>query len=183
MDPNASLRSEPWLTEGAIRFLESFVCAGQRVLELGAGASTVWLCAAGCDILSFENDAGWKMAVRKATTRLRGNLTFGGEESLAAYREFATRSFDLVLVDGNLDRVASLYDCIRLVKPGGVLMADNWDWIERDPDICLAIRETLALWNETISRQRQPDKHGFCYSADGSLPCLWATAWWERPKE
>ena len=60
------VRSEPWLTEGAIDFLSHFVRPGFRVLETGSGASTLWFAKRAKSVVSIEDDPDWYAAVTAA---------------------------------------------------------------------------------------------------------------------
>ena len=49
----------PWLTFGAIRFLDGWLKAGMRVFEYGCGGSTIFLAARVKEVVSVEHDEGW----------------------------------------------------------------------------------------------------------------------------
>ena len=175
------LRDAPWLPEDAVRFLESFLQPSHRVLELGGGSSTIWFSHHCSAIRTYENDTAL-IAVLREHVDHRCMAVFAGPEKLDEYPYLSQGYYDVVLIDGQVDRARSLLACVPLVKPGGIIMADNWDWYERDPSMVAVIQDRLALWNFSVARQRQPDKHGFRY-APGNPPYLWAAAWWHRPLE
>lgn len=170
------VRTEPWLTEGAIRFLESFVRPGAEILEFGTGASTVWFARHGCHIVSYESDPNWQriaLNILDSQQRLSTILLEWEDnipERLASICEL--ESFDLVLVDGQ-SRQQCILASIPLVRPGGVLMIDNADWFACEP-ITQEFHRRMPDWNYTVSAQRRPDKFGFTYGG-------WSTAWWQRP--
>lgn len=173
--PTCQVRTEPWLTEGAIHFLESFIRPGFRVLEFGAGASTLWFARHGCWVMNYESDSNWQNIVsgllgesvsKVALFNWHENLP---EQLLSIYEP---ELFDLVLVDGQSRRQCILAS-IPLVRPGGVLMIDNADWFACEP-IMQEFHRRMHDWNYTVSAQRRPDKFGFTYGD-------WSTAWWQRP--
>ena len=53
----------PWLTFGAIRFLDGWLKPGMRVFEYGCGGSTIFLAARVKEVVSVEHDEGWARRV------------------------------------------------------------------------------------------------------------------------
>src|SRR5262245_61229785 len=49
----------PWYTYPCIQFLENQSFVGQRVLEFGAGQSTLWWAERAVSVTAFENDREW----------------------------------------------------------------------------------------------------------------------------
>src|SRR5262245_28763699 len=49
----------PWLTFGAVRFLESRLASTQRVFEYGSGGSTLFLARRVEQVISVEHDVRW----------------------------------------------------------------------------------------------------------------------------
>jgi predicted O-methyltransferase YrrM len=65
---------------------------------------------------------------------------------------FPARSFDLVYVDGDHSYAAAysdIYQAMRLVRPGGVILVDDIDW----PGPARAVRELLGAKNPNRERQ------------------------------
>jgi predicted O-methyltransferase YrrM len=56
----------PWITYGAIRFLEGLMRPEMRVFEYGAGGSSLFFAARVKEGVSVEHDPGWAAAVRSA---------------------------------------------------------------------------------------------------------------------
>ena len=56
-----NLRPVPWVTEQAIEFLESYFETHEnpKVLEFGAGSSTVWFAKRTNQLTSVEHDPKW----------------------------------------------------------------------------------------------------------------------------
>lgn len=174
--PTCQVRTEPWLTEGAIHFLESFVRPGFRVLEFGTGASTLWFARHGCQVTSYESDMNWQTIIGGLLGDLEASVVLADwwDDSIPTRLAniFKLESFDLILIDGQSRRECILAS-IPLVRPGGVLMIDNADWFACEP-IMQDFNRRMGDWNYTVSGQRRPDKFGFTYSG-------WSTAWWQRP--
>lgn len=182
--PIVNVRSDPWLTAGALRFLTSWIQPHHKVLELGGGASTVWFSKHCAEIVSYDPDANW-LAIVKSLANPSCKLTqhqwmadamWNGEDIPGKLLEtYGPDSFDLVLVDVGLEkqRQDGMRQGIPLVRHGGVLMADNADsgWVF---PIRPEIHDMIPDWNYTYSAAFHLDK--FQFGGNG-----WATEWWERP--
>lgn len=59
------LRVLPWVTDGAIDFLDTFISERRKmgfttkVFEFGSGNSTLYFLSKGCFVTSVEHDANW----------------------------------------------------------------------------------------------------------------------------
>ena len=76
--PGANALSDalPWMTYGAIRFLEGILRSGMRVFEYGAGGSSLFLSPRVAQVVSVEHDPLWADRVREgAGKRNLRNLT------------------------------------------------------------------------------------------------------------
>jgi len=56
----------PWLTFGAIRFLDAHLTADMRVFEFGCGGSTLFFAARAQAVCSVEHDSAWAERVESA---------------------------------------------------------------------------------------------------------------------
>ena len=56
-----NIRPVPWLTEGAIEFLEQYLTEhpSAKILEFGTGASTIWFAKRTPNLYSIEHDPSW----------------------------------------------------------------------------------------------------------------------------
>lgn len=175
--PEVDVRGEPWLTEGAIRFLEAWLRPHHRVLEFGGGASTVWFSRRCFEIVSYDQDPNWQAIARglcdPKCDATQHRWDDGVPDRLLA--EYGPESFDLVLVDTGVEeqRQGCLRRAIPLLRPNGVLMADNADtgWVL---PILSELHERMPDWDYTISTAWHLDRFGF---GGGG----WSTAWWQRP--
>jgi len=66
--PDASPLADeiPWLTFGAIRFLERELPDGMRAFEYGTGGSTIFLARRAAELVTVEHDPVWAELVRAA---------------------------------------------------------------------------------------------------------------------
>ena len=158
------LRNAPWLTEGAIRFLESFLKPEMRVLEFGAGASTLWLADRVAEVVSVEGAKPWHdLLTEECKSRPNVRLIFC-ERYNGPQREYPDGYFDLVLVDGR-NRARCFADSDRVLRSGGVMMLDN---SERKKYLPFFEHYPHPSWS---AEQLGPDSLGFWYSG-------WTTKWW-----
>jgi hypothetical protein len=133
----------PWLTDGAIDFLDSHIFyikaslkRNPHVFEFGAGNSTLYFLSRGCLITSIEHDPNWCSKIINVAT------TFNYQDRLKLingqrpyHMEFNSTSnnYDLVLIDGR-DRVQCLARVVgELAKiPGNkqpILILDNTEHV------------------------------------------------------
>ena len=133
----------PWWAAAAVAALEPLLTPGGRVLEWGAGGSTVWLAAHGQHVTTVESDLEWATWVRDrcpgvdvrhvpgtldGTIRSEPGLGDGGRHCFDAYvavaDEFTPGSLDLVVIDG-MCRAECAQRAARLLRPGGIAVLDD----------------------------------------------------------
>ncbi len=153
----------PWWVPDAIGPVEQFLASGpMRVLEWGAGTSTVWLAHRAARLRSIEHDASW---VERVKALLVAEGLIWVELLLCAigpaYEQAAgVGPYDLIVIDGRR-RVACGRAAVPTLAPGGLLVLDNSER-PRYAELC----DLLAEW---------PVAH---YTASGRR---WRTSIWRRP--
>lgn len=97
---------------------------GPRVLDLGAGFTSVYLRACGFQVTTVEHDPGF-MALIRGYCCERG-YTNGAWLTVDEWREQSPRHFDTVLVDHGPDTMARLHDLERIMASvdGSILFDD-----------------------------------------------------------
>lgn len=140
----------PWLSPGAIVWLDGHLKPEMQGFEWGSGRSTAWFAKRLDRLTSIEDDASWHQQVsaslRQAgisNTTLR-HIALEHEfqeryspyyEKLPAYvraiEEFDDRSLDFVVVDGHY-RLPCIWAALPKIKAGGYLLVDNTDWLLRE---------------------------------------------------
>lgn len=123
----------------------------KAVVEVGTGAgvSGLWLLRGNDQVVlaSIETEAEYqnqaKIAFAQAdipTNRLR--LING--KSLEVLTNLADEAYDLVLLDGDRESLLQQVDqCLRLLKPGGILAIAHALWRDRVPDLVFRDENTL----------------------------------------
>jgi hypothetical protein len=119
-----------------------------RALEWGSGRSTLWFAARVESLTSVEHDVGW---FQRMEPQLRGlsnvvykHVPLEHPISMPTYRsyeprpryvavadEFPDESLGLVVVDGHY-RQACVRAVLSKLQPGGLLLIDNWNRMDRD---------------------------------------------------
>ncbi len=119
---------------GRLLSLLVHISGARRVLEIGtlAGYSAIWLARAlpaGGSLLSLEVEPAHANVARRMIARAgladRVEIRLGPAlESLPALADGVP--FDLVFIDANKDQYPAYLDwALRLVRPGGLIVADN----------------------------------------------------------
>ncbi|GJQ21904.1 MAG: hypothetical protein HBSIN02_22590 [Bacteroidia bacterium] len=116
-------REIPWFSYPAIDWLESRINKTHKVLEFGAGHSTLWFARKAAHVTSIDHDAAW-------VQRLRPRLPLNASVILADpdhYVEAGGRSkYDIIVIDG-IRRVECAQWSLRRVTRRGMIIFDNSD--------------------------------------------------------
>lgn len=169
------LRDTPWLTDQAKQFLQEWFKDKKdpKVLEFGAGGSTVWFSKQTKNLVTIESQEDWYKDVKANLSSQPDcnsvDLRLIPNEYYKVCDQLEDASFDLILVDARY-RVKCIEHCKRLVKPGGILMLDNADRCKYK-----VLDDMLAGWQFTTTVQEEPDDYGYFYEN-------WQTNWWVKPQ-
>jgi predicted O-methyltransferase YrrM len=155
----------PWLAPDAIEFLRGLLRPNHRVLEHGAGGSTVWLARRVAWVTSLEHSRSWLEATERALVErgLRHKAAVkevpGGEHpdfEAQARATFNGRRWDLAFVDGQVfARAAMIRIAAETLRPGGWLVVDNVGGKGEDPGYynrlyrLTEVLPLLAAWQRT----------------------------------
>lgn len=122
----------PWLSFGATIALEYIVNKDFKVLEFGAGGSTIFWAKNCQSIKSFETSPEWIARIKKVTGKLKNiEIILANEaEMLKALSKEPDNCYDLVLVDCEPKRNRRLVLANASkpkIKLGGWLVLDNYN--------------------------------------------------------
>lgn len=110
---------EPWLNGKAKNYLNSIVKTNKAVLEFGAGGSTLYFSDTCAYVDSVEHDKEWVKKVEPYV--YKNNVHF------YPYGKFPKkRVYDIILIDGKY-RLGCFKYARKLIKPGGIIVFDNYD--------------------------------------------------------
>lgn len=157
----------PWMTWGAIDFLEKNTKSGLKVKEWGAGGSTLFFLKRGCSVTSIENNETWKQFVetRAASMKLEQNLDLRFVQANRQDRESLNRyvhaikdggPWDVIIVDGIPEtRGDCIVEAMHNVTPNGMLVLDDsyWEQFAEVPSI-------LKGWRRSKFRGLGPERRG-----------------------
>lgn len=122
----------PWLTPGAVAYLERWLRPDHVGLEWGAGRSTLWFSQRVDRLISIEHDPAWYAHVRNGLLASpRNNVELylcanEADEYLLPARGLPDASLDFVLVDGFSElRDRCALSAIPKIRPGGLLILDD----------------------------------------------------------
>jgi caffeoyl-CoA O-methyltransferase len=147
----------PW--EGSLLRLLVAACGARRVLEIGlfTGYSALAM-AEGLppdgELISCEIDAGTAAIARRFLDRSphgrKVSIRLGS--ALDTLRALAP-PFDLVFIDADKENYAAYFDaCLGLLRPGGLMVADNVLWSGRVLKPADATDHAIVAFNEKVRR-------------------------------
>jgi SAM-dependent methyltransferase len=146
-------RPQPWISYRAARDIERLLLPAWRVLEFGAGMSTIWLAKHSKFVVSVEANAEWYRRVM-AMLALYGlrNVDLRYRPTVDEYTGAISPEdgvFDLALIDGDW-REETVAPALRAVRPGGLIYVDNADGPGRQAaELLLAVpREHLRYYTD-----------------------------------
>ncbi|WP_146260509.1 class I SAM-dependent methyltransferase [Algoriphagus chordae] len=148
----------PWLTRGAVKFLDNTIISQMRVFEYGSGASTIYFQNRDTIVCSVEHDKTWYQIVKNklelngsnnvdlilsepvfSPTALRDDILQSNKNDgyknfdFSGYSQvvlnFPHKYFDLILIDGRV-RLECLKNSMKMIKKGGLIILDNSDRYE-----------------------------------------------------
>lgn len=150
-------KSKPWLVSDSVIFIDSILTDESKVLEAGAGASTVWFALRAESVLSFEHNKSWYDNV-KETIKHAGveNVDLRFIPDYPKKGLDISGSFDVILIDGR-GRVRTTMSVLKNLKVGGYLILDNAERPKYKPiikamrslnypSIQFADKWTTAIW-------------------------------------
>lgn len=167
---------EPWIAQGATRFLETHLRPEHRVFEWGSGRSTAWFARRTQQVISIEYDELWARKVRQslqeqnlANTQVHFIPLEHDKKAptpehyspipkyVAALFDHPKESFGLIVVDGHY-RLTCVAQCLPWVSPGGYLLIDNSNRVPREewkvPQHWPQVHQSENVMTETTIWQR-----------------------------
>jgi hypothetical protein len=119
----------PWYSYPSIDFLRVRDFSRQRVLEFGAGHSTLWWATRAATLLSIEEDPSWAEKLRPrlpANAQVHLASMASAEACLADVRRIleGRGPFDVIVIDG-LYRQELVPVAVRALAEGGIIVCDN----------------------------------------------------------
>ncbi|OHB76962.1 MAG: hypothetical protein A2Z25_02650 [Planctomycetes bacterium RBG_16_55_9] len=138
---------KPWISYRAINHLSGLICPNWRVLEYGAGMSTLWLARRCQHVVSIEGNEFWfrtidqmlkSQKISNVDLRLRKN------DSYHIIDDIPDHYVDFALVDG-WNRDECMRTALCKVRRGGYIYLDNTDQYVNNPKGHTRIAENILL--------------------------------------
>lgn len=138
---------QPWMSFGAIDFLQRTIRPDTRVFEYGSGGSSFFFARRAASVLSVENDLEWQQRVSQlATQRALTNLRCEHHPidatrsdlypALSYVKSLQPGAHDIIVVDGFCDYQNALHGLLRdltfdhaltcVRRPGGIIVVDDY---------------------------------------------------------
>jgi hypothetical protein len=142
----------PWLTYGAIGWLNKYLRPDMKVFEYGSGGSTIYIARRVKELVSVEHSSEWFGRVSRVIQQRRiSNSTiilaepdergdrldekyssttfpeyrgYSFEKYVRTVNSYPDNYFDLIIVDGR-SRTACVMESAAKIKNGGYLLLDN----------------------------------------------------------
>lgn len=128
----------PRMVLDATRFLDKLLRPGMRILELGAGHSTLWLLQKGVNLISYESDPEWAGRILETVRQEPGRFhesrlimqVLSGSDALEDLKRLPKNYFDIILIDSEnaaINRKESLQILSEKIKLRGWIALNNAD--------------------------------------------------------
>jgi hypothetical protein len=114
----------PWYTYPAIDLVRTKDFTGKRVLEFGAGQSTIWWADKAAEVVSLEADEEWYTYIRQ---KMPANVSLHlADTDLTKFDQLVANDarFDVIIIDG-LDRFIAARKSQHMLNPAGAVILDN----------------------------------------------------------
>ena len=121
----------PWYTYPCIDFLRFRDFSTKRILEFGAGQSTVWWGSVAKSVLAFEGDNNWVTELNRRVPAKVSVKLVDMSSSATCLRDIRATlkvadqlKYDIVVIDG-LYRSEVVPIAMEIVSPNGAIICDN----------------------------------------------------------
>lgn len=138
----------PWYTKPALDEIVTWDLKDKVVFEYGCGASTLWWRKKAKAVYSVDED-------REYAEATGAYIAKSPVDYLHYIYEF--QPLDIVIIDGERLRQEAVEHALKCLKPGGVLIYDNW----MQPSVEIQSEETqqllLSLFHKIYRQENHPD--------------------------
>ena len=116
----------PWWTHAFIAFMQDRLTNSLRILEFGAGNSTLWLGQRVAEVVSYENDPTWAALIRTKAPPKVSVVLCESLEAVAADLVEEQDTFDIIIIDAG-NRIEIAKHVLGKTSVGGCVIWDNTD--------------------------------------------------------
>lgn len=128
----------PWMTYSAVYYLSQLDLSEANVFEWGCGGSSHYFSERALSVTSIESNVDWYDHVYE--NKLSNNqLYLKKMDDYASCILEGNGFYNIVSIDGDIyRRLECAVYAIQKLKPGGIIIVDNSDWLE---ETCSLLRE------------------------------------------
>lgn len=137
----------PWYTRPCLEWLDTLDLNGKRVFEYGVGNSTRWYAYRGTKVFGVDSSPQWQEYAEQF-----GTITMTIDKEVYLYDIYGASHnhdfghtdeyFDIVVIDG-LYRDECTEHALNCLKPGGILIIDNWEQPSVEPNDWTQTKELI----------------------------------------
>jgi len=119
----------PWLPYSCTQFLDQTVSVRSRILEIGGGSSTVWWLSRGNSVTTIETELGWASEIERQCKELSldSDVIVADVGNISTTVVGLDAKFDVIVNDGNGDRISIVEALLERLSPTGIIVWDNTD--------------------------------------------------------
>lgn len=123
----------PLYSYPAIEYLNSLDFENKKVFEFGSGISSLYWLSKKVDLVSVENDQRWfDEILNRVKTQKYSNHRYlflsDPNSYVNSILEFSDDYFDVIVVDGSVDRNLCAKNIFGKIKKDGMIIFDNSEW-------------------------------------------------------
>lgn len=133
----------PWYVKSFLDELATWDMKGKTVLEIGGGSSTLWWNKKAKKVLTSESDPEY----------IEELLKHGCEVQIFNIHALKNcgKDYDIVIIDG-IERDECVVPALDCLKPGGILIIDNWNqpsvWIANQENQTILLALEHKVWKQ-----------------------------------
>lgn len=155
-------------TQGRLLKMLTSMIAPKRVLELGTFSGYSALCIAEAldedahlDTIEVDDELESFILENLATSPYSGKISLHIGDAVQLMNQWSNAEFDLIFIDADKRQYASYYqEALRLLKPGGYIIADNTLWDGHVTETAPRSPQTLGImrFNDMVANDTTVEK-------------------------
>lgn len=147
----------PWYTRPCLEWLDTLDLKGKRVFEYGTGKSAMWYASRSAEVCGVDSNEEWFQFAQHF-----GNYFLADNEQDYIYEVYSAasdyhesnpvRPFDLIIIDGD-HRDECTEHALKCLKPGGILIIDNWEQPSVEPNDWTRTKELINDMKQVVYKE------------------------------